>query len=157
METCQCEAKWEELEKIIDAHRGQPSALIEVLHQSQELVGYLPRNVEVAIADGLGLSLSQVYSVVSFYNHFTTKPKGKYQVSVCMGTACFVKGAPAILERLEKELGTKVGDTTADGRFTINQVRCLGCCALGPVMTVNLKAHGRLTPDIAMDILKEYQ
>ncbi|SMB98924.1 NADP-reducing hydrogenase subunit HndA [Thermanaeromonas toyohensis ToBE] len=157
MQPCQCEEKWEQLEQIIDAHRGQPSALIEVLHQAQELIGYLPKQVQMAIADGLGVSLSEVYSVVSFYSHFTTKPKGKYQISVCKGTACYVKGSPEILERLEKELGIKPGDSTDDGRFSLEVVRCLGACGLGPVMMVNKRAHGLLKPDTAVEVLKSYK
>ncbi|GEA16150.1 MAG: hypothetical protein PWR22_1070 [Moorella sp. (in: firmicutes)] len=157
MEACQCEAKWEELDKIIAAHRGRPSDLIEVLHQAQELIGYLPRQVQVAIADGLGVSLTEVYSVISFYHHFTVKPKGKYQISVCKGTACYVKGSPEILERLEKELGIKAGDSTDDGKFSLEVVRCLGACGLGPVMTVNKRAHGLLKPDTAVAVLEQYQ
>ncbi|MDN5344712.1 MAG: hypothetical protein PWQ18_823 [Clostridia bacterium] len=157
MEACQCEAKWEELDQIIAAHRGQPSALIEVLHQAQDLIGYLPKKVQIAIADGLGVSLTEVYSVISFYHHFTVKPKGKYQISVCKGTACYVKGSPEILERLQKELGIKAGDSTDDGKFSLEVVRCLGACGLGPVMTVNKRAHGLLKPDTAAAVLKQYQ
>ncbi|MGB9661772.1 MAG: NADH-quinone oxidoreductase subunit NuoE [Moorellaceae bacterium] len=156
MEACQCLEKWEQLEEIIEAHRGQPSALIEVLHQAQDLVGYLPKQVLVAIAEGLGVSLSEVYSVVSFYAHFTTKPKGKYQISVCKGTACYVKGAPEILERLQKELGIKAGDSTDDGKFSLEVVRCLGACGLAPVMMVNKRAHGLLRPDTAVTVLQSY-
>lgn len=157
MEACKCEAKWEKLEQIIHAHRGQPSALIEVLHQAQDLIGYLPKQVLIAIAEGLGVSLSEVYSVVSFYAHFTTKPKGKYQISVCKGTACYVKGAPEILERLEKELGVKAGDSTDDGKFSLEVVRCLGACGLAPVMMVNKRTHGLLRPDKAVAVLQSYQ
>ena len=160
MGTCQCEnnweEKWEELNKIIDAYRGQESALIEVLHQAQELIGYLPRQVQEVIAEGLGVPLSKVFSVISFYHHFTIKPKGKYQISVCKGTACYVKGSPEIIERLEHELGIKAGDSTDDGKFSLEVVRCLGACGLGPVLTVNHQAHGLLKPDKAVAALKQY-
>lgn len=157
MEHCQCELKWEQLEKIIAPYRGQPAALIEVLHQAQELIGYLPRQVQIAIAEGLGVSLSEVYNVVSFYAHFTTKPKGKYHISVCKGTACYVKGSPEILKSLEKELRIKAPDSTADGKFSLEVVRCLGACGLGPVMMVNKRAHGLLKPDTAVAVLQNYQ
>ncbi|MGI9950980.1 NADH-quinone oxidoreductase subunit NuoE [Moorellaceae bacterium AZ2] len=157
MEACKCEEKWDKLEQIIAAHRGQPSALIQVLHQAQDLIGYLPKQVLIAIADGLGVSLSEVYSVVSFYAHFTTKPKGRYQVSVCKGTACYVKGAPEILERLQKELGIKPGDSTDDGKFSLEVVRCLGACGLAPVMMVNKRAHGLLRADTAVAVLQSYE
>ncbi|HBT47220.1 MAG TPA: NAD(P)H-dependent oxidoreductase subunit E [Peptococcaceae bacterium] len=157
MEACKCEEKWAKLEEIIAAHRGQPSALIQVLHEAQELIGYLPRQVLIAIADGLGVSLSEVYSVVSFYAHFTTKPKGKYQISVCKGTACYVKGAPEILERLQKELGIKPGDSTDDGKFSLEVVRCLGACGLAPVMMINKRAHGLLRSDTAVTVLQGYE
>lgn len=157
MEACKCEEKWEQLAEIIAAHRGQPSALIEVLHQAQDLIGYLPKQVQAAIADGLGVSLSEVYSVVSFYAHFTVKPKGRYQVSVCKGTACYVKGSPEILERLSKELGIKPGDSTDDGKFSLEVVRCLGACGLGPVMTVNKRVYGLLKPETAAAVLRTYE
>ncbi len=157
MDKAKKEINWEELNKIIDAYRGQDSALIEVLHQAQELVGYLPVKVQIAIAEGLGVPLSKVYSVVSFYHHFTTKPKGKYLISVCAGTACYVKGAPAVIERLEEELGIKAGDSTDDGLFTLEVVRCLGACGLGPVMTINKKAYGLLKPEKAVDIVRQYE
>jgi len=156
VEACQCEAKWEELYKIIDQYRGQPSALIEVLHKAQELIGYLPQQVQEVIAKGLGVPLSDIFSVISFYHHFTIKPKGKYQVAVCKGTACYVKGSPEIIKRMEQDLGIKSGDSTDDGKFSLEVVRCLGACGLGPVMMVNKQAHGLLKPDTAAAVLKQY-
>lgn len=146
-----------QLDDLIKSYQGQPSALIEVLHKAQEIVGYLPREVQIKIAEGLGVSLGQVYSVVSFYSHFSVKPKGKYKVCLCKGTACYVKGSPEIIDRLEKELGIEPGDTTDDGMFSLEVVRCLGACGLGPVMTVNENAHGLLKPDKAVFILEEYK
>lgn len=145
----------EKLDQILDAYRDQPSALIEVLHQAQEIVGYLPMEVQVRISKALGVSLGEVYSVVSFYSNFSTKQKGRHKVCVCKGTACYVKGSPEILERLEKELGIEAGDTTDDGKFSVEVVRCLGACGLGPVMTVDGNAHGSLKPEKAVSILQK--
>ncbi|MDK2985827.1 MAG: hypothetical protein PWQ96_1469 [Clostridia bacterium] len=152
---------WEEinpkLDEIITKNKGNSSALIEVLHKAQELIGFIPRPVQIKIAEGLGVSLGDVYSVVSFYSYFSEKPKGKYQISICKGTACYVKGSSEIIEKLEKELGIRAGDTTDDGLFSLEVVRCLGACGLGPVMTVNGTAHGLLKPDKAVEILKKYK
>ena len=147
----------ERLDNLLKPYHGQPSALIEVLHQAQDLIGYLPRKAQNRIAKALGVSPSEVYSVVSFYSRFTTKPKGKHKVCVCKGTACYVKGSPEILDRFEKELGIEAEDTTADGMFSLEVVRCLGACGLGPVMTVDGNAHGLLKPDKAVSILKKYK
>ncbi|MGI6629434.1 MAG: NAD(P)H-dependent oxidoreductase subunit E [Bacillota bacterium] len=147
----------EKLDALIKPYQGQPSALIEVLHKVQDSIGYLPREVQVRIAKALGLSLSEVFSVVSFYTRFTTKPQGKHKICLCKGTACYVKGAPEILERFEKELGIESGDTTDDGMYSLEVVRCLGACGLGPVMTVDGTAHGMVKPDKAMSILKKYK
>ncbi len=150
---------WEEINPQLDAlleeYHGDKSALIEVLHKAQEIVGYLPEPVQEKIADGLNVSLSDVCSVISFYSHFSTKPKGKYHIALCLGTACYVKGAPDIVDRLEKELKLKSGDTTDDGLFSLEMVRCLGACGLGPVMTINGEVYGLLSPDKAVTTLKE--
>ena len=118
-------------------------------------MGFLPEKVQAKIVDALGVSMSDVTSVVSFYSHFSTKPKGKYHIALCMGTACYVKGTPEIVERLEKELNICSGDTTDDGLYSLEIVRCLGACGLGPVMTVNGEVYGLLSPDKAVTILKE--
>lgn len=140
---------------IIGEYRGQPTALIEVMHKVQEVVGFVPRDVQIKIAEELGVAQSEVYSAASFYSYFSMKPKGKNQICICKGTACYVKGSPEILDRVEKEIGVKDGDTTEDGLFSIESVRCLGACGLGPVMTVNDEAHGLLKPDKAVEILKK--
>ncbi|AZR72721.1 NADH dehydrogenase [Anoxybacter fermentans] len=159
MSTFLNQVNWEEinpkLDALIEKYRGDQSALIEVLHRAQEIVGFLPEEVQAKIAEGLNVSMGDVYSVISFYAHFSTKPKGKYHISLCMGTACYVKGAPEIVERLEKELNIKAGDTTDDGMYSLEIVRCLGACGLGPVMTVNGEVYGLLSPDKAVSILKE--
>ena len=153
MGKCNCKTARDELSEVLEAYRGQESALIEVLHKAQEIMGYLPRDVQEAVAEGL----NKVYGVVSFYHHFTVEPKGKYQIAVCNGTACYVKGAPAIISGLEEELGIKAGETTKDGKFSLAAVRCLGACSLAPVMTINQKAYGLMNADKAVDVLKQYE
>ena len=127
-----------------------------VLQEAQELYGYLPEQVQIMIADGLGLSLSEVYGVVSFYSQFTLNPMGKHVVSVCMGTACYVKGAAEILARVERKLSCKAGDITDDGNFSVAAVRCIGACGLAPVMTVGEDVYGRLVPEQVDGILDKY-
>lgn len=155
------EINWAEINPKLDAllaeHSGDPSALIEVLHKAQEWIGFLPEEVQRRIADGLGVSVGDVYSVISFYSHFSTKPKGKYHIALCLGTACYVKGSPDIIDRLERELHIKAGDSTDDGMYSLEIVRCLGACGLGPVMTVNGEVYGLLSPDKAVTILKDLQ
>lgn len=147
----------EKLDALLEFYRGKSSSLIEVLHQVQEMVGYLPKEAQVKIAKALGVSLGEVFSVISFYSNFSIKPKGRHTVCVCKGTACYVKGSPEILERLEKELGIEAGDTTDDGKYSVEVVRCLGACGLGPVMTVDGNAHGSLKPEKAVAILQKYK
>lgn len=161
MSTHVSNVNWEEvnpqLDALLEEYRGDQSALIEVLHKAQELVGYLPEDVQLKIADGLGVAPGDVYSVISFYSHFSTKPKGKYHIALCLGTACYVKGSPDIVDRLERELHIKSGDSTDDGMYSLEIVRCLGACGLGPVMTVNGEVYGLLSPDKAVTILKEFK
>lgn len=145
------------LDEIIGKYRGQPAGLIQVLHKAQEIVGYVPREVQEKVAGGLNVPLSDVYGVVSFYALFSMKPKGRYKISVCAGTACYVRGTAQILESLERELGIKPGDTTDDGKFSVEVVRCLGACGLGPVMMINEDVHGRLEPENIPDILARYE
>lgn len=145
------------LDAIIEKYRNQPGGLIPALHQAQEIVGYLPRDVQVRVAEGLGVPPSEVFGVVTFYALFSTKPKGKFRISLCMGTACYVRGATRVIERLERELGVKAGDTTGDGAFSLDVVRCLGACGLGPVMTVNEDVHARLKADRVPAVLQAYR
>lgn len=156
MGRCNCKTASDELNEVIEQYRGQESALIEVLHKAQEIMGYLPRDVQEAVAEGLNVPLNKVYGVVSFYHHFSVEPKGRYQIAICNGTACYVKGAPAVISSLEEELGIKAGQTTPDGKFSLAAVRCLGACSLAPVMTINQKAYGLVDGDKAIEILKEY-
>lgn len=147
--------------KALDAYIASlPSAdgkLIPILHEAQKLIGYLPPEALRHIAGRLGVPVSRVYGVVTFYSFFKTKPKGKYAISVCMGTACFVRGADAILAELKKSLGIDVGETTPDGLFSLDAVRCVGACGLAPLVTVNGKIFGRLKPEDLEGLLDEYR
>jgi len=145
-----------QLTKIISDHKDVPGALMPVLQQAQELYGYLPVEVQTKIAEGLGISIEEVYQVVTFYAQFSLNPNGKHRVAVCLGTACYVKGAQNILEELEKQLGVKAGGTTADGVFTLEATRCLGCCGLAPVLVVDEEVYGRLVPADIKGILAKY-
>lgn len=144
------------LDQYIDSLAGQEGVLIRVLHHAQNLFGHLAREVQIHIARRLNLSLAEVYGVVSFYHYFTTEPKAKYTVEVCMGTACYVKGAANIIAEVEKELGIKVGQMTKDQKFGLQVSRCIGACGLAPVMVIGEDIHGRLKPEMVADILKQY-
>ena len=144
------------LQKIIADHKDVPGALMPVLQQAQELYGYLPIEVQTKIAEGLGVSIEEVYQVVTFYAQFSLNPNGKHRVAVCLGTACYVKGSQNILEELEKQLGVKAGGTTPDGVFTLEATRCLGCCGLAPVIVVDDEVYGRLVPADIKGILAKY-
>ena len=155
---CECMAEqYRRLDEIISRHKGEQGALITVLHEAQELFGYLPKEVQLRVAEGLNVPLSEVYGVISFYALFSLKPKGKYKISACKGTACYVRGADKVLERLESELGIKAGDTTDDGKFSLEVVRGLGACGLGPVIMINDDVHARLKPDKIPAILRNYK
>ena len=127
------------------------------LQEAQSIYGYLPIEVQTMIADGLGMSLSEVYGVATFYSQFSLTPKGEHQVSVCLGTACYVKGSDKILEAVEKHLGIKTGECTSDGKFSIDSCRCVGACGLAPVMLVDEDVYGKLTPDQVAGILDSYK
>ena len=129
--------KYELLNQVIEELKDQPGALMPVMQKAQNIFGCVPMDVQKIIADGLGVTLSEVYGVATFYAQFKLKPNGKYLISVCLGTACYVKGSQKILDRLAEELNIPVGDTTDDGLFTLQATRCLGACGLAPVMTIN--------------------
>ena len=145
------------LRQVIEEHKGQPGATMPVLQAAQEIFGYLPEEVQIIIAEGLDIPLSEVYGVASFYAQFTLNPKGKYQISLCLGTACYVKGAADILTAVEKHLGIKSGSITEDGKFSLDACRCIGACGLAPVMMINDDVYGRLTPEKVGPILDKYQ
>ncbi len=145
------------LREVIEKHKGVKGAAIPVLHEAQNIYGYLPIEVQEIIAEGLNVPLAEIYGIVTFYAQFTLYPKGKYQISICLGTACYVKGSGDILEKVKEILGIDVGECTPDGKFSIDATRCIGACGLAPVMTVNDEVYGRLTVDQVEDILKKYQ
>lgn len=146
----------EKIDRVIAKYKGRHGSLIPVLKESQDVVGYLPKLVQRRIAAGLNVSPSQVYGVVSFYAFFTIVPRGKHVIRVCLGTACYVRGSQQIIERIEKELGVKVGGITKDRKFSLEAVRCLGACGLAPVMTVGHDTHGMLDPGRAIEIVRSY-
>ncbi|AHF10655.1 MULTISPECIES: NAD(P)H-dependent oxidoreductase subunit E [Dehalobacter] len=149
--------KFEELEAFINSLPTTKSALIEILHKAQNIFGYLPRDVQLFIARKLGIPGAEVFGVVSFYSYFTTKPKGKHTISVCMGTACFVKGADKIMERLKEKLGIESNGITPDGLFGLKDVRCIGTCGMAPVMMIDDKVFGRVREEDLDTILESYR
>ncbi len=147
----------EALLKVIEAEKGQKGALIPVLQKAQEIYGYLPIEVQRIVADGLSVPLQEVYGVATFYSFFSLQPKGKYKISVCLGTACYVKGSGDIHQRLLERLGIEDGGCTPDGKFSVEACRCIGACGLAPVLTVNDDVYGRLTVDDVDGILAKYK
>jgi NADP-reducing hydrogenase subunit HndA len=131
--------------------------LINVLHKTQEHLGFLPAEVQELIASELNMSVAKVYGVVTFYSFFTMVPKGKYPISICTGTACYVRGAENVLDEFKKQLGIEVGQVTEDGEFSLSCLRCVGACGLAPVVLVGEKTYGRVAPEMVADILKEYK
>lgn len=155
---CDCVDEREvKLQEIIEKFKDTRGALIPVLHEAQEVFGYLPMSVQKKISEGLNIPLAEIYGVVTFYTQFTLKPKGKYKVSVCMGTACYVKGAGLILDKMKEKLGIHVGDCTDDGKFSLDACRCIGACGLAPVIMINEDVYGRLVPDDIEGILEKYK
>ena len=146
----------EQLKAVIAAHKGEKGATIPVLHEAQDIYGYLPIEVQKMIAEGLGVSLAEVYGIVTFYTQFSLNPKGEHPIGVCLGTACYVKGSGDILEKLRSILKIDVGECTDDGKFSLDATRCIGACGLAPVMTIGDDVHGRLTVDQVDGIVKQY-
>ncbi len=149
--------KYDALQAIIARHKGQPGGLMPVMQEAQDVFGYLPMEVQEAIAQGMGKTLSEVYGVATFYSQFSLEKKGENVVSVCLGTACYVKGAQAVLDKMAEYLEIPVGKTTEDGLFTLQATRCLGACGLAPVLTVGAEVYGRVTPDQVAGILDKYK
>ena len=145
-----------QLKQYIEEHKDQVGALMPVLQKAQEIYGYLPVEVQQMVSDGLGVSMSEIYGVVTFYSQFSLAPKGKYKISVCLGTACYVKGSGDVFNRLSERLGITNGECTPDGRFSLEACRCIGACGLAPVLTVNDDVYGRLVVDDVDDILAKY-
>ena len=145
------------IKDICQSFGNQSGELINVLHKTQEAFGYLPAEVQQVIAGELNVSEAKVYGVVTFYAFFTMKPKGLHKISVCMGTACYVRGAEKVVDELKKELKIKVGDVTPDGIFSLDCLRCVGACGLAPVMMIGDKVYGHVEPKEIKGILESYQ
>lgn len=155
---CDCvNEKERKLQEIIEKYRDAKGALIPVLHEAQEVYGYLPMGVQKKISEGLNVPLSEIYGVVTFYTQFSLKPKGRFKVSVCMGTACYVKGSSKILDELQEKLGIHVGDCTEDGKFSLDACRCIGACGLAPVIMINEDVYGRLNAEDIEKVLEKYK
>lgn len=148
--------KFEELESFINSMETTKGALIEILHKAQGIFGYLPRDVQLFVARKLGIPGAEVFGVVSFYSYFTTKPRGKHTISICMGTACFVRGSDKIIEKIKNRLGIESNEITEDGLFTLKDVRCIGACGLAPVVMVDDKVYGRVKEEEVDGILNTY-
>ena len=146
-----------ELQKIIETYKDDKSRLMTVMQKAQDIYGYLPREVQVMIAEGMDVPLEKVYGVATFYAQFSLSPKGRYNISVCLGTACYVKGSGDIFDKLSEKLGIGADECTADGKFSLTACRCIGACGLAPVLTVNDDVYGRLTADDVDGILAKYQ
>ncbi|NLY10757.1 MAG: NADH-quinone oxidoreductase subunit NuoE [Firmicutes bacterium] len=159
--TCNCsvsnltgEAK---IEHLLELYKGNPSALIVVLSAIQTELGYLPKDWMVRVAEELNMPLTDVYGAATFYAAFSMQPKGKYTINLCVGTACYVKGAPEVQAAIEKELGIKPGETTEDRKFSFNLVHCIGACGIAPVMTINGDVCPKVTKDTVAEILSKYE
>ncbi len=150
------EEQFKQLDALIAEHKGQQGALMPVLQGAQGIFGYLPIEVQKHIALSMDVPLSEVYGVASFYSQFILNPKGDYAVAVCLGTACYVKGAGLLMDKLESILGIKNGEITDDRKFSLDATRCIGACGLAPVLTVNEEVYGRLTPDMIPGIIEKY-
>ena len=146
-----------ELKDYIDSVKDVDGSLMQVLHKAQETFGYLPIEVQKFISSELDVPLAEVYGVATFYTQFAIEPKGKHKIGVCLGTACYVKGAQLIMDKLAKELDIKVGETTPDNLFTLEATRCLGCCGLAPVMMIDQDVYGKLEPKKIPEILAKYK
>ena len=147
----------QQLIEFIAEHKDQKGALMPIMQKAQEIYGYLPIEVQKIISEEAGVPLEKVYGVATFYAQFTLQPKGKHRVSVCLGTACYVKGSGKVLDKLSEKLGIEEGGITPDGLFSLDSCRCVGACGLAPVMMVDDDVYGRLSPDDVADILKKYE
>lgn len=146
----------ERLMEVINRYKGTDGALIPVLHEAQDIYGYLPIEVQAIISQHLNITMAEIYGVVTFYTQFTTQPKGKYKIGICLGTACYVKGSGDILNKIKEKLGIGEGECSPDGKYSIDATRCIGACGLAPVMTVNDDVYGKLTVDDLDDIFAKY-
>ena len=155
-ENCMDKKVKEETKEILSKFKQTKDNLIMILEEVQTKFGYVPRQAQLEISEYLDIPVAEIYGVVTFYSRFTTKPKGKYNVSVCLGTACFVKGSKEILERAKQKLGLEEGETSKDGKFSLDSTRCVGACGLAPVFTVNNEVYGKATVKKFDEVIDEY-
>ena len=144
------------IKEILKKYKKDKSNLIQILNEVQENYGYIPKHTQMAISEYLEIPMAEIYGVITFYSRFSLEPKGKYNVAVCLGTACFVKGSEKILDKLKEKLGIDVGEVTKDGKFSIEATRCIGACGLAPVFTVNGEVYGKATPELLEKVIEEY-
>lgn len=149
--------QYDELDRIIKRYSAGPGQLIRILQKAQEIFGYLPEKVQAYISEKTGIPVSEINGVVTFYALFSTEPKGKYELNVCMGTACYVKGAGELVEAIKGRLRIAEGETTTDGLFTLKSTRCVGACGLAPILTVNDEVHGKIGSTEVVKIIQKYQ
>lgn len=147
----------EKIHAICDSYGNQPGELINILHKTQGTFGYLPAEVQEVVAEKLDIPSAKVYGVVTFYSFFTMIPRGQYPVSVCTGTACYVRGAEKVLQEFKEQLNIQVGETSGDGKFSLSCLRCVGACGLAPVVLIGDKTYGRVAPDDVADIIDQYR
>lgn len=154
-EKCNCGGnnKDPKMQEILLKYKQDKSNLIQILNEVQEYYGYIPKQAQLEISEYLDLPMAEIYGVITFYSRFTLKPKGKYNVAVCLGTACYVKGSEKILDKLKEKLGIDVGEVTKDGKFSIEATRCIGACGLAPVFTVNGEVYGKATPELLEKVI----
>lgn len=148
--------KYAKLKKFIDENQNETSGLMPILHEAQDIFGCIPLEVQKFISKETDISVAEIYGVVTFYSRFTTEPTGEHVISVCMGTACYVKGAQNLLDELVNKLSIQPENTTKDGKYTLTATRCVGACGLAPVMMIDDEVYGRVTPDNIPDILSKY-
>ena len=143
--TCAVLKVTEEMKELLEKYHHNKDELIQILNEVQEKYGYIPKQAQLEISENLKIPMAEIYGVITFYSRFTLKPKGKYAISVCLGTACFVKGSQKIMDRLKERLGIEPGQTTEDGKFSLDETRCVGACGLAPVFTINNEEYGKAT------------
>ncbi len=151
------EENFTKLNEAIEEFKEKKGALMPVLNEAQKIFGAIPLEVQKVISEKLSIPMAEIYGVVTFYSQFSLEPKGDYLIGVCLGTACYVKGAQAIVDRISKEIDVEVGGTSKDGKFSLEATRCIGACGLAPVITINEDVYGRLVESDVPDILKKYQ
>ena len=154
---CGCNGKDEFLTNLCEKYQPIKDNLIQMLNEVQEHYGYIPMKAQKELSEYLNVAMAEIYGVITFYSRFTLKPKGKYNVAVCLGTACFVKGSEKLLDTAKEALKIKEGETTEDGKFSLEATRCIGACGLAPVFTVNDEVYGKATPDLMKKVIEEYK